>query len=274
MGPPQQPAHRRRRRRPDGVVPQGPAARQHRSRGPPGRRRRHANPHPGRRPPQPNPHNVHDETRQTPGREPPTQPLREAQPGHVTHGHRPNSEHRPFSRRTSTVLTTNKYRSHGRAGRRPLPAPPCPYRERPRPVRLQASSEPPSAGSPSQDRPRAWTARARSTTGEFPVPGLPSSRSRESADRLDGAPRDAGPGPAPSPPRPDRRAVSITAWSSSGPPPPRPGAPTASHPCQAGGRRPPPHPDRPCPGRPRPRQASRSRPRSRRRPDPAPSPPP
>ena len=67
---------------------------------------------PPKTPLNPTAHNVHDETRQTPGREPPTQPLREAQPGHAAHGHRPNSEHHPFSRQTSTVLTTNKYRSH------------------------------------------------------------------------------------------------------------------------------------------------------------------
>ena len=61
----------------------------------------------------PTSHNVHDKTRQAPGRGPPTQPPREAQPGHAAHGHGPNNEHHPFSRRTSTVLASNKYRSHG-----------------------------------------------------------------------------------------------------------------------------------------------------------------
>ena len=79
----------------------------------------------------PTTHHVHDKTRQTPGRGPPTQPPREAQPGHVTHGHRPDNEHRPFSRQTSTVLTANKYRSHGRAGSGPYQPPPGPYQERP-----------------------------------------------------------------------------------------------------------------------------------------------
>ena len=125
-------SHRRRRRRPGGVVPQGPAARQHRSRGPPGRRRRRANPHPGRRPPSTQPPTT-STTRHARHHadDPPTQPPREAQPGHVTHGHRPDNEHRPFSRRTSTVLTSNKYRSHGRAGSGPYQPPPCPYQERP-----------------------------------------------------------------------------------------------------------------------------------------------
>ena len=183
---------RRRRRRPGDVVPQGPAARQHRSRGPPGRRRRRANPHPGRRPPQPNPHNIHDETRQTPDREPPTQPPREAQPGHVTHGHRPDNEHHPFSRRTSTVLTSNKYRSHGRtaaAPTSPRPAPTgrgrgrsgCPYRERPD---SQASPRPASPG-PSAARRRSGATARPPRTAPPPPPAAaggrrPARRSRPS----------------------------------------------------------------------------------------------
>ena len=67
---------------------------------------------PAEDPPQPNlPQRPRQDTPDTMPMTPSTQPPREAQPGHVTHGHRPDNEHRPFSRQTSTVLASNKYRS-------------------------------------------------------------------------------------------------------------------------------------------------------------------
>ena len=129
----------------------------------------------------PTSHNVHDKTRQAPGRGPPTQPPREAQPGHVTHGHGPNNEHHPFSRRTSTVLTTNKYRSHGRAGSGPYQPPPCPYQERPA---GQASPRPAAPG-PSAARRRSGATARPPRTAPPPPPAAaggrrPARRSRPS----------------------------------------------------------------------------------------------
>ena len=220
---------------------------------------------------------------------------------------RSHDEQVPFSRRISTVLTEGQGggpyrphpaptgRGHGRSGSR-RPRSPRQRAPRPRTVPGPGLLGPDllPASSPSQDCPAPAPGSQR--TGWTGRPGTPDPARHRPLRARTAAPCRSRPGPRPalplrarapptscptrgwrpkpSPPRPDRRAVSITAWSSSGPPPPRPGAPTASHPCQAGGRRPPPGPGRPCPGRPRPRQASRSRPRSRRRPDPASSPPP
>ena len=288
-------SHRRRRRRPGGVVPQGPAARQHRSRGPPGRRRRRANPHPGRRPPSTQPpttsttrharHQAEDPQPNHPEKH--NQDTSPTVTGPTTSTARSHDKQVPFSRAISTVLT------EGRAAA-PTSPHPAPTR-RGQTVRLQASSEPSSAGSPSQGRPAPLpgvSARFASSASASPdqPPALGSQRTGWSRR---GRPRT--PDPARHRPRPGRPLASATGTSTARPSPPRPSrprrvdhglvlvraaplrvraararaAPTASHPCQAGGRRPPPRP-----GRPRPRQASRSRPRSRRRPDPASSPPP
>ena len=135
----------------------------------------------------PTTHNVHDKTRQKPGRGPPTQPPREAQPGHVTHGHRPDNEHHPFSRRTSTVFTTNKYRSHGRAGNGPYQPPPCPYQKEPD---GQASPRPAAPG-PSAARRRSGATAHPPRTAPPPPPAAaggrrPARRSRPSTRALRG----------------------------------------------------------------------------------------
>ena len=51
--------------------------------------------------------------------------------GPTTSTTRSHDKQVPFSRQTSTVLASNKYRSHGRAGSGPYQPPPCPYQERP-----------------------------------------------------------------------------------------------------------------------------------------------
>ena len=209
---------------------------------------------------------------------------------------------------TVTGPTTSTARSHDeqvpfsrKGGQRPLTSPrPAPTR-RGQTVRLQASSEPSSAGSPSQGRPAPLpgvSARFASSASASPdqPPALGSQRTGWSRR---GRPRT--PDPARRRPRPGRPLASATGTSTARPSPPRPSrprrvdhglvlvraaplrvraTPTASRPCQAGGR-PPPRPDRPRHHQAsrhrqtsRHHQASRSRPRSRRRPDPASSPPP
>ena len=182
-------SHRRRRRRPGGVVPQGPAARQHRSRGPPGRRRRRANPHPGRRPPSTQPpttsttrharHQAEDPQPNHPEKH--NQDTSPTVTGPTTSTARSHDKQVPFSRQTSTVLTANKYRSHGRAGSGPYQPPPCPYQERPD---SQASPRPAAPG-PSAARRRPGATARPPRTAPPPPPAAaggrrPARRSRPS----------------------------------------------------------------------------------------------
>ena len=199
-------SHRRRRRRPGDVVPQGPAARQHRSRGPPGRRRRHANPHPGRRAPSTQPpttsttrharHQAEDPQPNHPEKH--NQDTPPTVTGPTTSTTRSHDEQVPFSRAISTVLTANKYRSHGRAGSGPYQPPPvrsrtvpeltgrgrvqpCPYQEEPD---GQASPRPAAPG-PSAARRRPGATARPPRTAPPPPPAAaggrrPARRSRPS----------------------------------------------------------------------------------------------
>ena len=200
-------------------------------------------------------------------RHPRSQARQRAPPVLTTNKYRSREQQVPFSRAISTVLTEGRTA----APTSPHPAP----TRRGQTVRLQASSEPSSAGSPSQGRPAPLpgvSARFASSASASPDQPPPLSGVSGPAGRDGGAPGRRT--------RPGTVRVRAALWRPPrgrlprGPPLRARAAPTASHPCQAGGRRPPPRPDRPRPGRPRPRQASRSRPRSRRRPDPASSPPP
>ena len=137
--------------------------------------------------------------------------------GPTTSTARSHDKQVPFSRAISTVLTEGR----ATAPTSPHPAP----TRRSRTVRLQASSEPSSAGSPSQGRPAPLpgvSARFASSASASPdqPPALGSQRTGWSRR---GRPRT--PDPARHRPRPGRPLASATGTSTARPSPPRPSRP-------------------------------------------------